>query len=386
VRGGAWVERNAPPLTPRSQLTLLTSALSPEGRGVTAARTFKHLIGGEEGALTKLHARPTLPSMLARMILCCTASIGAFAADQGINPATVPAAPVKEAPAPKEFPRAEGLVSAATLAQWIARRDPKLVIIDARGREHYEQGHIPGALPIASDALQDTGAAPYYMVSREKLRKACQNAGIDADSRVVIYDEDDGRLAARVWFTLYAYGHDKVSILDGGVAKWREPLKNELRQWLSDAPARKVEGSFEPAETLRGLASFDDLPQFKLRVQALGAMPAITLLDARSLGEYMGDEARGRSSGHIPGAANIEWSALMNGKERARVWRSPPEIHAILRVAGIDAAQKIAVYDQAGGRSSHLYFTLWLMDFEQIFNYNAGWREYGNKDGAEVEK
>jgi len=52
----------------------------------------------------------------------------------------------------------------------------------------------------------------------------------------------------------------------------------------------------------------------------------------------------------------------------------------------VDREQKIAVYDQAGGRSAHLYFTLWLMGFEKAFNYVAGWREYGNKEAVEVEK
>ncbi|HYF49169.1 MAG TPA: rhodanese-like domain-containing protein [Planctomycetota bacterium] len=319
------------------------------------------------------------------VLLLIILAFAAFGGDQGVNPATVPAAPKKEAPAPKEFPRAEGLVDAATLARWIEKKDTKFIIVDARSSELYAQGHIPGAVNIVSDTLQDTDNPPYFLVARGKLKKLCQESGIDADSRVVIYDEDDGRLAARVWFTLYAYGHDKGSILDGGVAKWRDPWKAGSRQWFTDAP-KKAEGTFEPEEKLRGVVGFDDLSQFKLRVQEFGELPTTTLIDARSQAEYMGEEVRGKAGGHIPGAANIEWSALMKGKERERVWRSPPEIHAILRVGGIDKAQKIAVYDQAGGRSSHLFFTLWLMGFENIANYTAGWREYGNKDGAEVEK
>jgi 3-mercaptopyruvate sulfurtransferase SseA len=55
-------------------------------------------------------------------------------------------------------------------------------------------------------------------------------------------------------------------------------------------------------------------------------------------------------------------------------------------MAGIEREQKIAVYDQAGGRSAHLYFTLWLMGFPNVFNYVAGWREYGNREEVEVEK
>jgi 3-mercaptopyruvate sulfurtransferase SseA len=68
------------------------------------------------------------------------------------------------------------------------------------------------------------------------------------------------------------------------------------------------------------------------------------------------------------------------------VWATPQEIHAILRLAGVERTEKVAIYDQAGGRSAHVYFTLWLMGFENAFNYVAGWREYGNRDDVEFEK
>jgi 3-mercaptopyruvate sulfurtransferase SseA len=100
----------------------------------------------------------------------------------------------------------------------------------------------------------------------------------------------------------------------------------------------------------------------------------------------MGEEVRGKIGGHIPGAANLEWCNVLTAAVKNRVWRSAPEIHAILRVAGVDRTQKIAVYDQAGSRSSHVYFTLWLMGFEQVYNYVGGWREYAKKDGVEIEK
>jgi 3-mercaptopyruvate sulfurtransferase SseA len=162
--------------------------------------------------------------------------------------------------------------------------------------------------------------------------------------------------------------------------------KGENRATATDASPATSKGTFEPAATLRGVAAFADLAQFRMRVHNLGQLPATTLLDARSMPEYMGEEARGKHAGHIPGAANVEWSGLMSGKERARVWRSASEIHAILRVGGVDREQKMCVYDQSGGRSSHLYFTLWLMGFDKVYNYTAGWREYGNRDDVEVEK
>ena len=304
--------------------------------------------------------------------------------DKGFDTTGLPKATTTatEAPAPKEYPRADALVSTENLAKLIAAKDPKLVLIDARNDVDYIAAHIPGARNLPSDSLQDPAAAPYFMISPEALKAVCAELGINADSNVVIYDEDDGRLAARVWFTLHARGHDHVAMLDGGAGKWHD----ERRAWIPELPPRAAPGTFEPAATLRGAATFDELPQFRTRGTTLGRMPALALIDARAPAEYSGEDVRGKVGGHIPGAANIEWSNLMSGAERSRVWRSPPELHALLRVAGMEKDQKICLYDQAGGRSAHLYFSLWLMGFDHAFNYIGGWREYVKKDGIEIEK
>jgi thiosulfate/3-mercaptopyruvate sulfurtransferase len=305
--------------------------------------------------------------------------------DKGFDTTGVPrvsTTTATEPPAPKEFARPDALMSTDTLGKLLAAKDPKLVIIDARPDSDYIATHILGARNIPSDALQDPSAPPYFMPSVEALKAVCADVGINADSTVVIYDEDDGRLAARVWFTLHARGHEHVAILDGGVTKWHD----ERRPWVTDIPTRATPGTFEPAATVRGACTFDDLPQFRTRSTVLGKLPAVSLIDARAMSEYTGEDVRGKIGGHIPGAANIEWCNLMSGQEHARVWRSPPEIHALLRVTGIEKDQKICIYDQAGGRSAHIYFTLWLMGFDHACNYVGGWREYTKKDGIEIEK
>jgi thiosulfate/3-mercaptopyruvate sulfurtransferase len=307
-----------------------------------------------------------------------------------------PATPA-DPPAPREFARADALIGTAALLKEIEKGG--VILVDARRRREFEAGHLPGAFNIESDAFQDPERLPYYMPAPDVVKKACADAQIRAASRVVIYDEDDGRLAARVWFTLHAYGHERVAILDGGVGKWRAEGRPLAGGAALEVPATGRE-TFEPLPLPRNVCAFAELPQFRTRVHTLGKLPPTTLLDGRTLQEYMGEEVRGKAGGHIPGAANIEWSAMLvplalpapargEGEQRpggARVWRSPPEIHAILRMAGAEREQRICVYDQAGGRSSHLYFTLWLMGFDRICNYVAGWREYGNRDDVEIEK
>ncbi len=307
----------------------------------------------------------------------------AFAGDQGIDPAAVPRlTPANEPPAPEKFAKPEGLIDAATLAGWLDASGTKTVVIDAREITAFTAGHIPGARNIQSDQFQDPNLPPYFLPPADAIKRISAQEGISANSRVVVYDEEDGRLAARVWFTFHAYGHDHISILNGGAAKWRE----DKRPWITSLPEKDGTGTFAPLAAPRGVCVFSELPQYRVRVKVMGKLPTVTLLDARSRPEYMGEDLRGKAGGHIPGAANLPWTSMLTGRENARVWRSPQEIHAILRLANADKDSPIAIYDQAGGRSAHLYYTMWLMGFEQIKNYVGGWREYGNKEDTEIEK
>ena len=303
--------------------------------------------------------------------------------ENGIDPAAVPRlTPANEPPAPDKFAHTDDLIDPTTLAKWLGETALKTVLIDGRDASAFNLGHIPSARNIQSDLFQDPTMPPYYLPPPRAIAFICKQEGISANSRVVVYDEEDGRLAARIWFTLHAYGHEHVSILNGGVSKWRE----EKRGWNATAPVLDGGGTFTPNETVRGCCGYADLPQFRVRVKVLGQLPNANILDARARTEYMGEEVRGKSGGHIPGAVNLPWQTLMTGAANSRVWRSPQEIHAILRLANVDRDFPIAIYDQAGGRSAHLYFSLRLMGYDNIRNYVGGWREYGNRDDAEIEK
>lgn len=310
-------------------------------------------------------------------------ALAAGAVDQGLDPSAVPrVTPINEAPAPEKFAHDEALIETAELAKLLESTKENVVVLDARDDTSFRLGHITAARNLQSDLFQDPARPPYFMPPQEAIKRIAAQEGISASTRLVIYDEDDGRLAARIWFTFHAHGHDKCSILNGGVAKWRI----EQRAWSVALPTVSGAGTFEPLLIPRGTCGFDDLSRYRMRVHTMGKLPPVSLLDARARAEYTGEETRGVVGGHIPGAANLPWTAMMSGKESSRVWKSPQEIYALLRVAGVEKGAPLAIYDQAGGRSAHLYFTLYLLGFSDIRNYVGGWREYSTRPGAEIEK
>ena len=122
------------------------------------------------------------------------------------------------------------LVSAGWLAEH--RADPGVRVADVRwslldrdkGRNAYREAHIPGAvfLDVETDLASPPGQGPgrHPLPDPAQFAASMGRAGIGAAHHVVAYDFGDGSTAARLWWLLHYFGHDRVSLLDGGIARW----------------------------------------------------------------------------------------------------------------------------------------------------------------------
>ena len=106
---------------------------------------------------------------------------------------------------------------------------PDLVLLDARagadGRARYLAQHLPGASFLSGDDdLAAHGADPkdggrHPLPDADTFARTLAKAGVTPTSDVVIYDDKSGvNPASRAWWMLRALGHQKVSVLDGGLA------------------------------------------------------------------------------------------------------------------------------------------------------------------------
>ena len=117
---------------------------------------------------------------------------------------------------------------------WLAEHlsDANVRILDARyvypnqhpqGEELYAAGHIPGAVFVhwRRDLSVNTPPVPNLILDPEAFAAKVGQLGIDAATTVVVYDIGNVIWAARIWWSLRYYGHDKVFVLDGGAAAWQ---------------------------------------------------------------------------------------------------------------------------------------------------------------------
>jgi thiosulfate/3-mercaptopyruvate sulfurtransferase len=194
--------------------------------------------------------------------------------------------------------RAEPLISAAELAEALASGEPP-VLIDVRWRlggppgiEGYRAGHLPGAVYLDLDA-QLAGApgagGRHPLPDTAAFESAMRDAGVRADFPVVVYDEADSTIAARPWWMLRYYGHERVRVLNGGFRAWK----------TAGLPVSTEDANPEPGD-------FTARPGQLPVVDADGAADLARtgiLLDARAPARYRGEtEPVDPVAGHIPGA------------------------------------------------------------------------------------
>jgi len=262
------------------------------------------------------------------------------------------------------------LVSAEDLAGRLG--DSRLRVFDCRfdlarpdaGRERYLEEHLPDA--VYADLNGDMSSPPSATSGRHPLpdpevfAARLRAWGVDRDSQVVAYDDNNGMFAARLWWMLRWLGHEAVAVLDGGMRRWQQ-----LDLPLSEAVPVTRAGSFIARHR----------PEFAVTadaVQQAAADSAQRVLDARAPERYRGEvEPIDRVAGHVPGARNHPFSGnlaadgrlLPPDELRQALLRSldgaAPE-HAIAMCgSGVTACHVLLAMEHAGLRGARLYPGSW---------------------------
>ncbi len=133
--------------------------------------------------------------------------------------------------------------------EWLHKHgsEPDLRVLDFRwylvgrqGRDAYLAGHIPGAVFVDLDAVTGKGPGRHPLPTRQQFQEEMQRAGISASSRVVVYDDAGGSIAARLWFLLGWFGHGQQAVLDSGLQGWGQPLETAVGNAIAARRSRSI--------------------------------------------------------------------------------------------------------------------------------------------------
>lgn len=251
--------------------------------------------------------------------------------------------------------------------------DPDLLVVDLSKAETYAAGHIPGAVHLDYGRIV-VSRPPVggLLPSAEAFGAVLSALGVTARTHVVACDDEGGGRAARLLWTLEAYGHRRYSLLDGGLLAWaREghPLSTEAPQPAPSDYRPGYEGG-PVADREYILARLGD--------------PRLRLLDTRTPGEYRGTDRRAARGGHIPGAVNLNWTDCMDPQRHLRL-RPRAELEGLLAERGIAPGHEVITYCQTHHRSAHTWFVLRHLGYEDAKGYPGAWSDWGNRTDTPVE-
>ena len=264
----------------------------------------------------------------------------------------------------------DSLITAAALNSYLDPSNIDVKIIDCRfalsdpdlGRHQYQAAHLPGAeyldlnRDLSSPAQIHGGRHP--LPDDRLLAAKLAAIGINTDTLVVAYDDSRFAFAARLWWLLRYYGHDRVAILDGGYGNW---VKAGYAV-TADRPEIATPGNFKPQIQAGWTVDID-------RVRTIQSSPTQILIDAREPDRYLGNtEPIDPVAGHIPSAVNYPWQdvstpegfALPIAAQCQRWVAISPDLEPVVYCgSGVTACVNLFSLHLAGIGSAKLYPGSW---------------------------
>ncbi len=273
------------------------------------------------------------------------------------------------------------LVETEWLAENLDNSDIRIVdatwylpTVERDGIENYDAGHIPGAVFWDIDAIADPQSSlPHMMPDETTFQGYMKMLGIGSDHHVIVYDNMKLMTAPRVWWTLRVFGHERVSLLNGGQNKWSA----EDRPLTTDAP-EIPETTFRAIFNSSMIRSVDDIwANLKTSDEQI--------LDARGAGRFDGIDPEPRPecrSGHIPGSQNLPFNELIDPQMGTVL--PIKELALRIQAAGIDDARPVVTTCGSGITACVLALGLHLTGRHDVAVYDGSWTEWGGREDTPV--
>lgn len=264
---------------------------------------------------------------------------------------------------------------------YVRRRktEPSVEVAEYTGAlNEFLAGHIPGAVYLdwTSDIIDPDNPVPVQLARKHSFSETMSRCGIDEETHVVIYDHQGGQFATRLWWALHFYGHEKVSVVDGGWQAWKS-----------------IEGTVSKEKSHPERRQFKAKPQRHWRVdceEVLGVVQRAAqqegsddskiwpqIIDARDEEQFKGTRRRGLHGGRIPGAIHLDRDALFD-VEKGR-YKPLSELRSLITSASVDTDRPVIAYCNGGVAATTVLFTLYRLSVRNLANYDGSWNEWGNR-------
>ena len=278
-------------------------------------------------------------------------------------------------------------VSALVDAEWLTRNlnSPHVSVVDgswhlpAVNRDplaEFKTIHIPGAVFFDIDRIaDDTNPLPHMIPSVEKFASQVSALGVGNGDHIIAYDTTGVGSAARVWWMFHLFGHDRVSVLDGGLPAWQKsggPVEDQVPvPTTTHFTARLNRDLLRTTEDL--------LRNIKNDTEQV--------MDARTQGRFTGKEPEprpGLRSGHIPKSLNLPFLDLYD--PGTHFMKSIDQLTELFSKAGVREDKRVVTSCGSGITACNLALALHLIGRTDVAVYDGSWTEWGGRVDTLIEK
>ena len=271
---------------------------------------------------------------------------------------------------------------------WLKKNlnDPQIKIIDGTWHrltsglnafEIFKEKHIPNAVFVDLEEISNQNSnLPHMMPDNDYFSKKISSLGINNDNHLVIYDMYGMFSAARIWFMFKTFGHQNVSILNGGFPAWLDS-EGEISNQINNVETTNYKANINKSLIVDYKEVLDSLSNDKYQI-----------IDARSPDRFSGisEEPRpGMKTGHIPNSKNLYFNDLIDPGTKKFIKKE--EIGDLIKKVGIDINKDIVCSCGSGVTACILKFALELLEENKnIKIYDGSWSEWGTKEDSPCEK
>ncbi len=233
--------------------------------------------------------------------------------------------------------------------------------------------HLEGAvhLDLWGVSLIDTSEAPLrafmWMIGHLfSLR------GVTPDRPVVVYEQDAGLRAARVFWFLEYLGHPA-----------RACARRRLRCLDARGATDDHEGRRADAEHMARHARRDEDRDLGSRATTGSAVRRQPLSTREATAEHSGEQVRAKRGGAIPGAVHLEWKKNLTPDGH---FKPIDDLRAMYEGLGVTSDREVITYCQGGYRAAHTYLALRRLGYPNVRNYTGSWKEWGDRVDLPIER
>ena len=239
------------------------------------------------------------------------------------------------------------------------------------GKSEFLNERIPGSIFLDLDEFSDQSSKyPHTIADKEWFSKKASELGIQNSDHIICYDTLGIFTSPRVSWMLSQYGHEKVSILDGGFKNWKiKKFKVETGK-----PQNKGQSNYIAKNNPKNIKFFEDI---KNNIVS----STFKLIDARPSGRFNATDPEPRpelQSGNIPNSQSLPFSKLLD--PATGCMKNKDELKKIFDELSVSSNDKIT-FSCGSGVAAVIAGTAYEKVFNKEFDvYDGSWTEWALKN------